>query len=145
MDEDIRESYHTLQDHLFHEGRFVTPSFIEQNNMLPPFQAIGLESFIKLDEPVCSHFVTEFYHFLKVKRSGDNYPYIEFKLGTFTCQLSLSILSRVFKTPSEGSIIYTHELSLDSLDTHFNNRFFSPEPEIVKQAITIPRTTSHQL
>ncbi|GKB36265.1 hypothetical protein Tco_0881207 [Tanacetum coccineum] len=142
MDDDIKESYRTLEDRLFHEGRFVTPSFIEQNNMLPPFQAIGLESFLTLDEPIYLRYMTEFYHSLKVKRSGDDYPYIEFKLGSFTFQLSLSILSRIFNTPSEGSIFYTHEWSLSSLDTHFNNRFFHPEPELVKQTITIPRTTN---
>nr|GEX33882.1 hypothetical protein [Tanacetum cinerariifolium] len=145
MDGDIRESYRTLEDRLFYEGRFVTSSFIEQNNMKPPFQAIGLESFITLDEPICLRFVTEFYHSIEVKISGDDYPYIEFKLGTFTFQLSLSILSRIFNTPSRGSIFYTHEWSLNSLDTHFNNHFFSPEPKLVKQAITIARTTNRKL
>ncbi|GJY25641.1 hypothetical protein Tco_0400367 [Tanacetum coccineum] len=80
MDDDIRESYRTLKECIIHEGRFVTPSFIEQNNM-PHFQAIGLESFLTLDEPICPRFVTEFYHSLEVKRSRDDYPYIEFKLG----------------------------------------------------------------
>ncbi|GJZ98353.1 hypothetical protein Tco_0670806 [Tanacetum coccineum] len=70
MDDDIRESYRTLKECLIHEGRFVTPSFIEQNNM-PHFQAIGLESFLTLDEPICPRFVTEFYHSLEVKRSRD--------------------------------------------------------------------------
>ncbi|GJV75370.1 hypothetical protein Tco_1506954 [Tanacetum coccineum] len=32
-----RESYYHLEGRLFHEGRFVTPSFIEANNMLPTF------------------------------------------------------------------------------------------------------------
>ncbi|GJT10208.1 hypothetical protein Tco_0857250 [Tanacetum coccineum] len=32
-----------------------------------------------------------------------------------------------------------------SLDTHFNNRFFSHEPKLVKQVITIPRSTNHKL
>ncbi|GJV96979.1 hypothetical protein Tco_1548556 [Tanacetum coccineum] len=50
MDEKVRESYRRLESCLFHEGRFVTPSFIEVNNMLPTFQAIGLESFLTLDE-----------------------------------------------------------------------------------------------
>ncbi|GKA06216.1 hypothetical protein Tco_0685440 [Tanacetum coccineum] len=39
MDEDLRESYRNLEKRLFHEGRLVTPSFIEANNMLPSFQA----------------------------------------------------------------------------------------------------------
>ncbi|GKB49142.1 hypothetical protein Tco_0899895 [Tanacetum coccineum] len=52
MDEDLRESYRTLEKRLFHEGRFFTPSFIEANNMLPSFQAIGLEPFLTLDEPI---------------------------------------------------------------------------------------------
>ncbi|GKB48950.1 zf-CCHC domain-containing protein [Tanacetum coccineum] len=37
MDEEVRESYRRLKSRLFHEGRFVTPSFIEANNMLPTF------------------------------------------------------------------------------------------------------------
>ncbi|GKE19119.1 hypothetical protein Tco_1426696 [Tanacetum coccineum] len=31
IDEELRESYRTLQKHLFHEGRIVTPSFIAEN------------------------------------------------------------------------------------------------------------------
>ncbi|GKD14948.1 hypothetical protein Tco_1199355 [Tanacetum coccineum] len=56
MDEDLRGSYHTLEERLFHEVRFVTPSFIEANNMLPSFQAIGLEPFLTLNEPIVLDF-----------------------------------------------------------------------------------------
>nr|GEV58651.1 copia protein [Tanacetum cinerariifolium] len=37
MDEELRESYRILEKRLFHEGRIVTPSFINKNNMLPFF------------------------------------------------------------------------------------------------------------
>nr|GEU78634.1 putative reverse transcriptase domain-containing protein [Tanacetum cinerariifolium] len=37
--EEVRESYRRLESHLFYEGRFITPSFIEANNMLLTFQA----------------------------------------------------------------------------------------------------------
>ncbi|GKB48910.1 hypothetical protein Tco_0899663 [Tanacetum coccineum] len=74
MDPDIQKMYSTLEDHLFHERRYVTPSFIEANNMLPPFQELGLESFLKLNEPICPRFVIEFYHSLEFKRNSlDNY------------------------------------------------------------------------
>ncbi|GKD27602.1 hypothetical protein Tco_1233816, partial [Tanacetum coccineum] len=39
MDEEVRESCHRLESCLFHEEIFVTPSFIEANNMLLNFQA----------------------------------------------------------------------------------------------------------
>ncbi|GJZ36277.1 hypothetical protein Tco_0582094, partial [Tanacetum coccineum] len=74
----------TTQKRLFHEGRFITPSFIEANNMLPSFQAIGFRPFLTLDEPICPRFVAEFYHSLEVKRDEEERPYIEFKLGQFT-------------------------------------------------------------
>ncbi|GJX52911.1 hypothetical protein Tco_0281280 [Tanacetum coccineum] len=45
MDEDLRKSYCTLEDRLSHEGRFVTPSFIEANDVLPTFQDVGLNRF----------------------------------------------------------------------------------------------------
>ncbi|GKB22923.1 hypothetical protein Tco_0862324 [Tanacetum coccineum] len=61
MDEELRESYRTLEQRLFQEGRFVTPSFIVANNMLPSFQAVGLEPFFTLNEPICPRFVVEFY------------------------------------------------------------------------------------
>ncbi|GKA98107.1 hypothetical protein Tco_0826001, partial [Tanacetum coccineum] len=54
-----------------HEGRFITPSFIEENNMLPSFQAVGLEPFLTLDEPICPRSVAEFYHSLEVKRDEE--------------------------------------------------------------------------
>nr|GEV58772.1 hypothetical protein [Tanacetum cinerariifolium] len=81
MDEDLRKFYRTLEDRLFHEGRFLNPSFIEANNMLPTFQDIGLKSFLTLDEPNYPRFVTEFYHSLEVKRDEEERLYIKFKLG----------------------------------------------------------------
>nr|GEW57722.1 hypothetical protein [Tanacetum cinerariifolium] len=81
MDEDLRESHCRLEGHLFHEGRFVTSSFIEANNMLPSFRAVGLEPFLTLDEPIYPRFVVEFYHSLEVKRDEEELPYIEFKLA----------------------------------------------------------------
>ncbi|GJY65231.1 hypothetical protein Tco_0467469 [Tanacetum coccineum] len=80
MDEELRESYRTLEKRLFHEGRIVTPSFISENNMLPFFQAVGLEHFLTLNKPICPRFVVEFYHSLEVKRNEEKRPYIEFKL-----------------------------------------------------------------
>ncbi|GJV37486.1 hypothetical protein Tco_1409963 [Tanacetum coccineum] len=53
MNEELSESYRTLEKRLFHEGRIITPSFITENNMLPFIQAIGLEPFITLNEPIC--------------------------------------------------------------------------------------------
>nr|GEU87414.1 retrovirus-related Pol polyprotein from transposon TNT 1-94 [Tanacetum cinerariifolium] len=90
MDEDLRESYHTLEKCLFHEGRFVTTSFIEANNMLLYFQTIGLEPFLTLNEPICPRFVVKFYHGLEVKRDEEERPYIEFKLDQFTFKLTSS-------------------------------------------------------
>ncbi|GJV70248.1 hypothetical protein Tco_1485757 [Tanacetum coccineum] len=81
MDEELMESYRTLEKCLFHEGRIVTPSFISENNLLPFFQAVGLEPFLTLNEPICPRFVVEFYHSLEVKRDKEERPYIEFKLG----------------------------------------------------------------
>ncbi|GJY37743.1 hypothetical protein Tco_0424107 [Tanacetum coccineum] len=105
MDEELMESYRTLEKRLFHEGRIVTPSFISENNMLPFFQAVGLESFLTLNEPICPRFVVEFYH------------------KTF----------------------YSSKWSLNSLDDHPKSNFFSPKHDLVKKAITTPRTTQAQL
>nr|GEV86887.1 hypothetical protein [Tanacetum cinerariifolium] len=80
MDEGLKESYRTLEKSLFHEGIFLTPSFIEANNMLTSFQAVGLEPFLNLNEPICPKFVVEFYHSLEVKRDEEERPYIEFKI-----------------------------------------------------------------
>ncbi|GJZ34074.1 hypothetical protein Tco_0579510 [Tanacetum coccineum] len=52
--------------------------------MLPSFQAVGLEPFLTLDEPIYPRFVDEFYHSLEVKRDEEERPYIEFNLGQFT-------------------------------------------------------------
>ncbi|GKE57852.1 hypothetical protein Tco_1497037 [Tanacetum coccineum] len=77
MDEELRESYRTLEKNLFHEGRIVTPSFIFENNMLPFFQAVGLKPFLTLNEPICPRFVVEYYHSLEVKRDEELCPYID--------------------------------------------------------------------
>ncbi|GJW54523.1 hypothetical protein Tco_0098608 [Tanacetum coccineum] len=145
MDEELRDSYRTLEKRLFHEGRIVTPSFIAKNNMLPFFQAIGFEPFLTLNEPICPRFVVEFYHSLEVKRNELDIPYIEFKLGQFTFTLTPSRLSQILKTPHALETFYTSEWSLNSLDDHPNSNYFGPKHDIVKKAITTPRTTQAQL
>ncbi|GKC04769.1 hypothetical protein Tco_0996379 [Tanacetum coccineum] len=142
---DIQDKYIVLEDHLFHEGIYVTSTFIEANKMLPLFWDVGLKSSLTLDKEICHRFVTEFYHSLEVKKTNDNYPYIKFKLGSFTFKLNLSQFSRIFKTLHKGPIFYTNDWSLNSLDGHAYNRFFGPEHELVKKTITIPRTTQSQL
>ncbi|GKF62633.1 hypothetical protein Tco_0182687, partial [Tanacetum coccineum] len=115
IDEEVRESYRRLESHLFHEGRFVTPSFIEVNNILLTFQVVGLESFLTLDEPICPRFIVEFYHSIEVKRDEEERPYIEFKHGQFTFKLDSSQLSRIFQTLKVLETFYTNKWSLDSL------------------------------
>ncbi|GJX56948.1 hypothetical protein Tco_0286845 [Tanacetum coccineum] len=121
MDEELMESYRTLKKCLFHEGRIVTPSFIDENNMLPFFQAVGLEPFLTLNEPTCPRFVVKLYHTLEVKRDEEQHPYIEFKLGQFTFKLTSSQLSRILQTPYALETFYTSKWSLNSLDDHPNN------------------------
>ncbi|GKB56853.1 hypothetical protein Tco_0913039 [Tanacetum coccineum] len=130
MDEDLRDSYRTLEERLFHEGRFVTPSFIEANNMLPFFQAVGLEPFLTLNEPICPRFVVEIYHSLEVKRYEEERLYIEFKLGQFTFELTSSQLFRILQTPYALETFYTSEWSLNSLDDHPNSNLFGPKHDL---------------
>ncbi|GJR89010.1 zf-CCHC domain-containing protein [Tanacetum coccineum] len=145
MDEELRESYRTLKKRLLHEGRTVTPSFISENNMLPFFQAVGLDPFLTLNKPICPRFVVEFYHSLEVKRDEELRPYIELKLGQFTFKLTPSQLSQILKTPHTLETFYTCKWSLNSLDDHPNSNFFGPKHDLVKKAITTPRTTQAQL
>ncbi|GJX73514.1 hypothetical protein Tco_0312109 [Tanacetum coccineum] len=144
MPREILHKYITLEDCLIHEGRYVTPSFIEAKKILPLFRDVGLESFLTLDEPICPRFVAESYHSFKLKRDEDEYPYIEFNLGSFTFELTTSQHSWIFKTPTKSPTFYTNDWSLNSLNGHPNNRFFGPEHELVKKTITIPRTTQSQ-
>ncbi|GJZ68771.1 hypothetical protein Tco_0632321 [Tanacetum coccineum] len=145
MNEELRESYRTLEKRLFREGRIVTPSFISENNMLPFFQPVGLEPFFTLNEPICPRFVVEFYHSLEVKRDEEQRPYIEFKLSQFTFKLTSSQLSRILQTPYALETFYTSKWSLNSLDDHPNSNFFGPKHDLVKKTITTPRTTQTQL
>ncbi|GJT15029.1 hypothetical protein Tco_0873735 [Tanacetum coccineum] len=130
MDEELRDSYRTLEKRLFYEGRIVTPSFIAENNMLPFFQAIGFEPFLTLNEPICPRFVVEFYHSLEVKRNELHIPYIEFKLGQFTFTLTPSYLSQILKNPHALETFYTSEWSLNSLDNYPNSNYFGPKHDI---------------
>ncbi|GKB88303.1 hypothetical protein Tco_0960575 [Tanacetum coccineum] len=142
---DVTESYCTLEKRLFHEGRIVTPSFIFENNMLPFFQAVGLEPFLTLNKPICPRFVIEFFHSLEVKRDEELHPYIEFKLGQFTFKLTPSRLSQILKNPHALETFYTTEWSLNPLDDHPKSNYFGPKHYLVKKAITTPRTTQDQL
>ncbi|GJS19282.1 retrovirus-related pol polyprotein from transposon TNT 1-94 [Tanacetum coccineum] len=90
-------------------------------------------------------FVVEFYHSLEVKRNEEDTPYIEFKLGQFTFKLTPSRLSRILQTPHALETFYSSEWSLNSLDDPPNSKLFSPKHDLVKKAITVPRTTQAQL
>ncbi|GJY60592.1 hypothetical protein Tco_0461249 [Tanacetum coccineum] len=90
-------------------------------------------------------FVVEFYHSLKFKRDEELRPYIEFKLGQFTFTLTPSRLSQILKTPHALETFYTTEWSLNSLDNHPKSNYFGPKHDLVKKAITTPRTTQDQL
>ncbi|GKC62218.1 hypothetical protein Tco_1089816 [Tanacetum coccineum] len=124
-DEELRESYRTLEKRLIHEGRIVTPSFISENNMLPFFQAVGLKPFLTLNEPICPRFVVEFYHSLEVKRDEELRPYIEFKLGSHFMNMLLTHLYNHILTTNPQAIIsitrFTfHEHVMDPLDISRN-------------------------
>ncbi|GJW11308.1 hypothetical protein Tco_1577135 [Tanacetum coccineum] len=90
-------------------------------------------------------FVVEFYHSLEVKRDEELRPYIEFKLGQFTFKLTPSRLSRILQTPHALETFYSSKWSLNSLDDHPKSNFFGPKHDLVKKAITTPRTTQAQL
>nr|GEV97943.1 hypothetical protein [Tanacetum cinerariifolium] len=145
MDEELRESYRTLEKRIVHEGRIVTQSFIFENNMLPFFQVVGLEPFLTLNEPICPRFAIEFYHSREVKRDEELRPYIEFKLGQFNFNLTLSRLSQILKTPHTLETFYTTEWSLNSLNNHPKSNYFGPKHDLVKKAITTLKTTQAQL
>ncbi|GKC66468.1 hypothetical protein Tco_1099066 [Tanacetum coccineum] len=113
--------------------------------MLPFFQAVGLEPFLTLNEPICPRFVVELYHSLKVKRNEEQRPYIEFKLGQLGFKQTSSQLSRILQTPYALETFYTSKWLLNSLDDHPNSNFFGLKYDLVKKTITTPRTTQTQL
>nr|GEY61786.1 hypothetical protein [Tanacetum cinerariifolium] len=113
--------------------------------MLPLFQAVGLEPFLTLNEPICPRFVVKFYHSLEVNRDEEQRPYIEFKLGQFTFKLTSSQLSRIIQTPYALETFYTSKWSLNSLDDHPNSNLFGPKHYLVKNTITTPITTQTQI
>ncbi|GJZ02792.1 hypothetical protein Tco_0520753 [Tanacetum coccineum] len=72
--------------------------------MLLLVRAIGLEYFLILDDQICPCFITEYYHsFVLNKDPINEYRSIEFKLGAFTFELTITELIRIFKTPDRGN------------------------------------------
>nr|GEY11095.1 copia protein [Tanacetum cinerariifolium] len=127
------------------KGRIIIPSFIIENNMLPFFEAIGLDPFLTFNEPICPRFVVKFYHSLEVKRKEKQCPYIELKLSQLGFKLTSSQLSQILQTPYALETFYTSKWSLNSLDDHPNSNLFGSKHDLVKKTITTPRTTQAQL
>ncbi|GKC81435.1 hypothetical protein Tco_1137152 [Tanacetum coccineum] len=151
MDKDLRESYRTLEKRLFHEGRFITPSFIKANNMLPSFQAVGLKPFLTLNEPICPRFVVEFYHGLEltIKRKFNFTSIILYRMeevknkcdGPMPFAMLLTRLNNhIFQTNPQAIVPLTrftfHERVMDPLDISRN-----PTKEKGKR-VTSPSATS---
>ncbi|GKA85253.1 hypothetical protein Tco_1045872 [Tanacetum coccineum] len=57
----------------------------------------------------------------------------------------MSQLSRILQTPHALKTFYSSEWSLNSLDDPPNSKFYGLKYDLVKKAITIPRTTQAQL
>ncbi|GJU11663.1 hypothetical protein Tco_1134059 [Tanacetum coccineum] len=93
----------------------------------------------KFNYPLVVHTCSE------VKRNELDIPYIEFKLSQFTFTLTPFRLSQILKTPHALETFYTSKCSLNYLNNHPNNNYFGPKHDIVKKAITTPRTTQAQL
>ncbi|GJU85610.1 hypothetical protein Tco_1293156 [Tanacetum coccineum] len=140
-----REVYKSLVSRLFHEGRVIEPTYLDdQPNLRPTFAAIGFDFLLNINEKICPIFVLQFYKSVRLIRKLNGTIAIAFIIKNFEITLTLEEFSRL-KIPCQGVCVFTPDWPISSLqlvvDPHPD--IYPPpheDPSLIRDALFYERT-----
>ncbi|GKB54139.1 hypothetical protein Tco_0904892 [Tanacetum coccineum] len=140
-----REIYISLENRLFHEGRVVDPSYLEnQPNLRPTFMAIGFDCLLDINEKNFLIFVLQFYKSVCLIRNLNGTLFIAFVIRNVEITLRLEEFARILHIPCHEVCVFTSEWAISSLPNGIdsNPEIYPPpleDPLLIRDALFDPR------
>ncbi|GJY51923.1 hypothetical protein Tco_0442770 [Tanacetum coccineum] len=140
-----REIYKSLERRLFHEGRVVDPSYLEdQPNLRPTFAAIGFDCLLDINEKICPIFVLQFYKSVRLVRNLNGTLFIAFIIRNVEITLRLEEFACILHVPCRGVCVFTSEWAIPSLPNGVDSNpdIYPPPhegPLLIRDALFYPR------
>ncbi|GJS98771.1 hypothetical protein Tco_0819941 [Tanacetum coccineum] len=117
-----REIYKSLKNHLFHEGRVVDRSYLEnQPNLRPTFAAIGFDCLLDINKKICLIFVLQFYKSVRLIYNLNGTLSIYFIIRNVKITLRLEEFARILHIPCHEACVFTPERAITSLPNGINS------------------------
>ncbi|GKB43724.1 hypothetical protein Tco_0888666 [Tanacetum coccineum] len=141
-----REVYKSLVSRLFHEGRVIEPTYLDDEpNLCPTFAAIGFDYLLNINEKICPIFVFQFYKSVRLIRKLNGTIAIAFIINNFEITLTLEEFARILKIHCQGVCVFTPDWPISSLqlvvDPH--PEIYPPpheDPSLIRDALFYKRT-----
>ncbi|GJV35010.1 hypothetical protein Tco_1407487 [Tanacetum coccineum] len=107
-----REVYKSLVSRIFHEGRTIDSTFLDdQPNLRPTFAAIGFDCLLEINKKICPIFVLQFYKSVRLIRKLNGTIAIAFVINNFEITLTLEEFARILNIPCQ--VTFTRSSSED--------------------------------
>nr|GEU78077.1 hypothetical protein [Tanacetum cinerariifolium] len=111
-----REVYKSLVSRLFHEGRVIKPTYLDdQPNLCPTFMAIGFDFLFNINDKICPIFFLQFYKSVRIIRKLNGTISIAFIINKFEITLTLEEFARILRVSCQGVCVYTPDWPISSL------------------------------
>ncbi|GKB67498.1 hypothetical protein Tco_0928910 [Tanacetum coccineum] len=140
-----KEIYKSLEHHLFHEGRVVDPSYLEdQPNLCPTFTAIGFDCLLDINEKIFPIFVLQFYKSVRFVHNLNGTLSISFVIRNVKITLHLEEFALILCVPCRGVCVFTSEWAISSLPNGVDSNpdIYPPpheDPLLIFDALFYPR------
>ncbi|GJX71137.1 hypothetical protein Tco_0308308 [Tanacetum coccineum] len=140
-----RQIYKSLKNRLFHEGREVDHSYLEnQPNLRPTFAAIGFDCLLDINEKICPIVVLQFYKTVRLIRNLNGTLFAAFMIRNVEITFPLEEFAHILRIPCRGVCVFTPEWAITSLPKGIDsNPDIYPlpleDPLLIRDALFDPR------
>nr|GEV23317.1 hypothetical protein [Tanacetum cinerariifolium] len=111
-----REVYKSLVRCLFHEGRVIDPTYLDdQPNIRPTFTAIGFDCLLNINENISPLFMLQFYKSVRLIRNLNGTLFIAFIVRNVKITLHLEEFACILRIPCKGVCVYTPDWPISLL------------------------------
>ncbi|GJS05005.1 hypothetical protein Tco_0321513 [Tanacetum coccineum] len=112
----IAKFYKSIENCNIHECRVVDQAYYKSNNIESLFTNIRFDCLFKINEPIVSRFILDFYSQVTVQTDEYGYLVISFMIQHEFITLTLAQFGQILKIPYNGQAVFTNEWDLASLE-----------------------------
>ncbi|GKC22892.1 hypothetical protein Tco_1025042 [Tanacetum coccineum] len=145
----IAHFYKPIKNRCIHEGRFVDQLYYTSDHIDHCFSNIRLNCLYKINEPIVSRFVLDFYSRVTLQRDDSGVILISFMIQNEFITLSLQQFDQILRIPFDGQAVFTNEWDLGSLaysqETEGPYHTDLPTPEEIHQFLQFQRVDPNRI